>query len=262
MNCSSHHFDYLLRLGDSSLVLGQRMAEWIGHGPVLEEDIALANVGLDLMGQARMLLTHAGALEGRGRDEDALAMLRDVPGFRNYTLCELPNGEPVSQVGATRDYAFTLTRNFLFAAFQCELWKALGASRDAELAAIAAKSAKESRYHYGHAADWMLRLGDGTDDSHRRMQAALDLLWPYTHELFATDAGEAELEAAGIAPRSETLRAGWLQAVEPVLAEATLARPADTGFLSTGRFGRHSEHLGHLLSELQYLQRAYPGAQW
>lgn len=262
MNCSPAHFDYLLRLGDSSLVLGQRMAEWIGHGPVLEEDIALANVGLDLMGQARMLLTHAGALEGRGRDEDALAMLREAHEYRNYTLCELPNGEPVSQVGSTRDYAFTLTRNFLYSAFQCGLWAALAGSTDAELAAIAAKSAKESRYHLGHASDWMVRLGDGTEDSHRRMQAALDLLWPYTRELFAPDPAEADLAAAGIAPRSESLRAGWLAAVEPVLAEATLARPADSGFLSTGRRGVHSEHLGHLLSEMQHLQRTHPGAQW
>jgi ring-1,2-phenylacetyl-CoA epoxidase subunit PaaC len=262
MNCSPAHFDCLLRLGDSSLVLGQRMAEWIGHGPVLEEDIALANVGLDLVGQARMLLSHAGALEGRGRDEDALAMLREVHEYRNYTLCELPNGEPVSQAGATRDFAFTLTRNFLFAAFQCELWAALGGSTDPELAAIAAKSAKESRYHLAHASEWMLRLGDGTEESHRRMQAALDLLWPYTQELFAPDPAEAALAAAGIAPRSETLRAGWLAAVVPVLDGATLARPADSGFMSSGRRGVHSEHLGHLLAQMQFLQRAYPGAQW
>lgn len=245
---SNAHFDYVLRLGDSSLVLGQRLAEWTGHGPVLEEDIALANLALDLVGQARLLLAHAGTLEGRGRGEDELAMQRDAWDFRNYTICELPNGEPVSHVGSSRDYAFTITRNFLYSAFQVELWQSLEASSDRALAAIAEKSLKESRYHLRHSADWLVRLGDGIEESHARMQRALDLLWPYTNEFFEGE--EAPLEAP------------WRKSVEPVIAEAKLRLPARSGFLSAGKRGVHTEHLGHLLSEMQFLQRTYPGAQW
>jgi ring-1,2-phenylacetyl-CoA epoxidase subunit PaaC len=229
---------------------------------VLEEDIALANLALDLIGQARLLLSHAAKLEGRGRGEDELAMQRDAWDFRNYTICELPNGEPVSHVGSARDYAFTVTRNFLWSAFQVELWQALEASSDRELAAIAEKSLKESRYHLRHSADWVVRLGDGTGESQRRMRRALELLWPYCNEFFAEDPLEAELGAAGIAPRGAALAPGWKRSVEPVLEEARLGVPAPAPFVSTGKRGVHTEHLGHLLSEMQFLQRTYPGGQW
>jgi len=244
--------EYVLRLGDSALVLGQRLSEWCGHAPVLEEDIALANTALDLIGQARMLLTHAGQMEGAGRDEDALAFLRDPQAFRNVTLVELPNG----------DFARTVLRNLLFCAFQEPLWAGLRASSDAGLAAIAAKSAKETRYQVEHAADWCIRLGDGTDESHRRMQEALDMLWPYTAELFTADPVDEAVAAAGFGPAWASLEAGWQAAVLPVLEKATLAVPARTPFRSTGKGGVHSEHLGHLLAVMQILPRSHPGARW
>jgi ring-1,2-phenylacetyl-CoA epoxidase subunit PaaC len=259
---SREHVEYLLRLGDSALVLGQRLAEWCGHGPVLEEDIAMTNVALDLVGQARLLLTHAGSVEGKGRDEDQLAFLRDVPEFRNATLAELPTSGVASARAASGDYAIAIVRNLLFSAYQCELWRALSGSSDRELAAIAAKSLKESRYHLRHAADWTIRFGDGTDESHSRAQAALDALWPYTHELFETDPVEAAVARHGIGVESATLRQGWLDAVSTVVAEATLRLPPDTAFRSTGKLGRHSEHLGYLLTEMQSLHRQHPGAAW
>ena len=246
------HLEYVLRLGDSSLVLGQRLSEWCGHGPVIEEDIALTNMALDLIGQARLLLTHAGQLEGRGRDEDALAFLRAEHEYRNLTLCELPN----------EDFGRTVLRNFLFAAFQGQLWRSLADSADRQLAAIAGKSAKETRYHLQHASDWVVRLGDGTEESRRRTQRALDYLWPYAAEFFAPTAVDEAAAAAGIGPAWPSLAADWEQAVLPVLEVATLQVPARTPFLSRGKEGRHSEHMGHLLAELQYLQRAYPGATW
>jgi ring-1,2-phenylacetyl-CoA epoxidase subunit PaaC len=249
---SAAHLDYVLRIADSSLVLGQRLSEWCGHGPVIEEDIALANTALDLIGQARLLLAHAGSLEGRGRDEDALAFLRAEHEYRNLTLCELPN----------EDFGRTCLRNFLFAAWQMQLWPALENSSDAQLAAIAGKSIKESRYHMRHASDWTVRLGDGTEESHARMQRALDYLWPYTAEFFSSNATDERVTAAGIGPAWSSLAARWEQAVLPVLDVATLKVPAPTPFLSRGKEGRHSEHMGHLLAEMQYLQRAYPGARW
>ncbi len=259
---SPEHLEYCLRLGDNALVLGQRLAEWCGHGPVLEEDIALANIALDLVGQARLLLAHAGTLEGRGRGEDDLAFLRDPPDFRNATLLELPSGGVASAGAAAGDYAVTIVRSLLFGAYQCALWRALSASADAELAAIAAKSLKEARYHLRHAADWTIRLGDGTDDSHARMQRALDALWPYAHELFETDAVEAAVARHAIGVESASLRSGWREVVQPVVAEATLALPADSAFRSTGKLGRHSEHLGFLLAEMQSLHRRHSGATW
>ena len=246
------HFDYVLRIADSALILGQRLSEWCGHGPVIEEDIALTNTALDLIGQARLLLTHAGYLEGKGRDEDALAYLRAEPAYRNLTICELPN----------EDFGRTILRNCLFAAFQMQLWQALANCSDAQLAAIAGKSIKEARYHLQHAADWTVRLGDGTEESHARMQRALDYLWPYTAEFFSATPTDEQVQAAGIGPAWSTLAAGWEQAVLPVLEVATLKVPAATAFLSRGKEGRHSEHMGHLLAEMQYLQRAYPGAKW
>ena len=260
------HVDYLLRLGDSSLVLAQRLGEWTGHGPVLEEDIAMANVALDLIGQARLLLTHAGQLEGAGRDEDALAYFRDAHAYRNHTLCELPNsglGSGHTQ-GRTQaaDYAFTILRNLLYVTWQVQLWRALANSADAQLAAIAAKSLKESSYHMRHAADWTIRFGDGTDESHARAQKALDALWPYTNELFADDAVEQAVVQAGTGVPGASLRAGWLAQVTEVLTTATLQPPRDSAFVSTGKHGLHSEHLDFLLAEMQVVARAHPGATW
>lgn len=230
-------------MGDNALILGQRLGEWLGHGPQLEEDIASANIALDLVGQARLWLSLAGRLEGRGRDEDALAYSRDQHEFRNCTMVELPNG----------DYAFTIVRCMLFDAYQRVLLERLARGADGELAAIAAKSKKEADYHWRHSADWTLRFGDGTEESHRRAQGALDGLWGYTHELFAPDA---------VDPEASSLRAPWLAQVAPLIEQATLAIPAHTAFLSGGKRGAHSEHLGHVLAELQFLQRAYPGARW
>jgi ring-1,2-phenylacetyl-CoA epoxidase subunit PaaC len=245
-------FDYTLRLADTALILGHRLSEWIGHAPILEEEMALGNIALDLIGEARALYSYAGEVEGKGRDEDALAYRRDAGGFRNLLLVEQPNG----------DFAATIVRQFLFSAFAQPFWRRLAASRDATLAAIAAKSEKEAAYHLRHTGEWLIRLGDGTEESHRRAQAALDELWPYTGELFERDAVEDRLIAAGIAVDPETLRAEWQRTVSAVLAEATLAAPERVWMQSGGRSGRHSEHLGHLLATMQFLQRAYPGATW
>lgn len=258
---------YVLRLADNALVLGQRNAEWCGHGPVLEEDIALANISLDLIGQARLLYSHAGVLEGRltgrARHEDDYAYWRRESDFRNWTLQELPHHGPLAGTArADRDYAVTITRNFLYSALMAELWPALEASRDADLAAIAAKSAKEVRYHLHHAADWMVRLGDGTAASHDRMQRALDHLLPYMNECFAVDAVEQETAAQGVGVLTADLREAWDATVTAVLDDATLRRPAASGFVSTGKHGVHSEHMSYLLAELQGLARAHPGAQW
>lgn len=249
---SQEHLDYVLRLGDNALILGQRLSEWCGCAPVIEEDLALANMALDLIGQARLLLTHAGKLEGQGRDEDQLAFLRVERDYRNVTLAELPN----------HDFGRTTVRNFLFSAFQVLLWERLARSTDTELAAIAAKSLKEARYHLNHSAEWVIRLGDGTAESQLRTQAALDYLWPYMAELFSADAADAAVAAAGIGPAWSELAAAWQASVLPVLEEATLTVPANTPFRSQGRLGRHSEHIGHLLATLQHMQRTYPGAQW
>ncbi|MCR9218620.1 MAG: phenylacetate-CoA oxygenase subunit PaaC [Alphaproteobacteria bacterium] len=244
--------DYLLHLGDNGLILGQRLGEWCGHGPVLEEDIAMTNIALDLIGQARMLLTRAGEIEGAGRDEDALAYTRDALAFRNLLLVEQPNG----------DFALTMVRQFLFSAWSYELYRRLTASTDPGLAAIAAKAVKEAAYHRRHSGEWLIRLGDGTAESKRRAQDALDDLWIFTDEMFEAQPGDAALAAAGLIPEPSSLRPDWEAMVERVLAEATLTRP-DPGFRREGgRTGRHSEYLGHILSELQFLQRAYPGAQW
>ncbi len=246
------HVVALLRIADTSLILGQRLSEWCGHGPVIEEDIALTNISLDLIGQARLLLTLAGHVEGRGRDEDALAFLRDEHAYRNLSIVELPNA----------NFGRTILRNLFVAAWQVPLWEALRASRDEQLAAIAEKSAKETRYHLQHAADWTVRLGDGTEESRGRMQRALDYLWPYTAEFFADDDADRAAHAAGLAPLPSSLQVAWEGLVLPVLAEATLAVPPRTPFLSHGRRGRHSEHMGHLLAPMQALQRAHPGANW
>jgi len=247
---------YVLRIGDTCLVHAQRLAEWCGHAPVLEEDIALANLGLDLLGQARALLTHAGRLEGGGHDEDTLAFLRDEHDYFNLTLVELP----LRSGGA--DFADTQLRCCIVAAWLACLWQGLASSRDRELAAIAAKATKETRYHLEHAADWVVRLGDGSDASARRMQAALARAWPYVAELFDDDAVDAAAAASRLGPAASTLRQPWQASLRAVFAEARLAPPAEGAFRSHGRRGRHSEHMGYLLVELQHLQRAFPGGVW
>jgi ring-1,2-phenylacetyl-CoA epoxidase subunit PaaC len=247
-------FDYLLRLGDNSLILAQRLAELVGRAPQLEEEMALANIALDLLGRARLLLAYAGEVEGRGRDEDDLAYRRDVRELRNALIVEQPNGDFAHQIG----------RIFLMAAHDCEHYEALKASADRHLAGIAEKSVKEVAYHLSHAGDWVVRLGDGTEESRRRMQQALGMLWPYTGELFAADEVDRLIHHRGIGPDLAFLEAAWDARIDPVLEEATLSRPAAGWRHKGGKDGRmHSEHLGHLLAELQFLQRAYPDArQW
>ena len=257
MPAPAFHAEYVLRLADSTLVLGQRLAEWCGHGPMLEEDIALTNVALDLVGQARLLLSHAALLENNGRDEDALAYFRDESQFRNWTLLELPNGD-----GSHNDYAITIARNLMFSALAVPLWEALAGSADQGLAQIAAKSVKEARAHLRHASEWTVRLGDGTQVSHDRMQAAFDRLWPYANEWWHEDPVDVAAANAGIGPMLGTLKPVWDRTLDAILAQATLARPATTAFLSSGKLGRHSEHLGYLLAEMQSLARSDPGAQW
>ncbi len=257
------HIDYLLHLADSALVLGQRNAEWCGHGPVLEEDIAMANMSLDLIGQARLLYQHAANLLGDGWTEDRLAYFRDAGQFRNYTLLELPHHGPLAGTArAPRDYATTLVRNLLYSRFMLLVWDALQASADAQLAAIAAKSLKEVRYHVRHSTDWTLRLGDGTEESHRRMQAALDHLMPYTQEFFTPSAMESAACAAGVGIDTVRLQAAWSEGLDCVLAEATLRRAPAGGLVTQGKNGLHSEHLGWLLAEMQSLARAHPHATW
>ncbi len=243
---------YVLRIADACLIHGQRLSEWCGHAPVLEEDIALTNVALDHIGQARSLLTLAGELEGRGRDEDALAFLRQEREYRNVTMLELPNG----------DFARTVLRAFLWASFMKVLCQALATSSNAQLAAIAAKSLKEVRYHQQHTGDWVVRLGDGSEESARRMSEALALLWPYTAEWFADDEVDRAAHSSGLGPAWSTLRDAWTAEVQPVFAEANLVPLAETPFRTTGKLGRHSEHMGFLLAEMQTLPRAFPGATW
>lgn len=259
--------DYLLHLADNALVLGQRTAEWCGHGPILEEDIALANIGLDLIGQARLLYQHAATLMSDGATdpvtEDTLAYFRDAKDFRNYTLLELPHRGPLAPGAAgPRDYATTIVRNFLYSALMLPLWEALQQSKDAQLAAIAAKSLKETRYHLRHARDWLVRLGDGTGESHARTQAALDHLMPYTQEFWTPSDAEAAAAADGTGVDARLLRDGWDAEVDDALAEATLRRPADGGYVTRGKHGEHSDHLSYLLAEMQSLARAHPGATW
>lgn len=247
-----HKFEYLQRLGDTTLVLGQRLSEWCGRGPALEEDIALTNVALDLVGQTRLWLGYAAEVEGAGRSADQLAYLRDAHQFRNLLLAEQPNGS----------YADTLARQFLFDTWHYFLLERLQYSTDARIAEIAAKSLKEVTYHVRRSADLVVRLGDGTEESHRRMQDAIDDLWMFTGELFESDAADAALVAEGVAVDPTTLVEPWLRHVSEVLEEATLRLPAAGWSQTGGRHGRHTEHLGYLLAEMQFLQRAYPGAQW
>src|SRR5947209_7362749 len=243
---------YALRRADDALILGHRLSEWCGHAPMLEEDMALSNVALDLIGQARELYTYAAKAEGQDNDEDKLAYLRDVRQYRNLLLAEQPNG----------DFARTLARQFFYSACADLYWHSMTTSVDPTLSAIAAKSEKESAYHLRHSSEWIVRLGDGTDESHVRALAAIDDLWAYTGEMFQIDDSERGLIDRGIAVDPAGLHAPWLKTISDVVAEATLALPNSDWMQQGGRSGRHSEHLGHLLSELQSMQRTFPGVTW
>lgn len=244
--------DYALRLGDDSLILGQRLSEWCGHAPIVEVDLSLANLALDLVGQATHFLGHAATLRNAGEDADKLAFHRDVLDYKNCILVEQPNG----------DFAQTIARQFLFSNFQELFLQALTQSTDAALAAVAKKAVREVEYHASFASEWVVRLGDGTAESRKRMVDGLDWMWRFTGELFEMDALETELAQAGVAVDRASLRAAWDARIDATLAEAGLDRPKDVRPVVGGRVGRHSEHLGHLLSDMQFLQRAYPGATW
>ena len=283
MNAHPTHapVDYLLHLADNALVLGQRNAEWCGHGPVLEEDLALANHSLDHVGQARLLYQHAaavindsdterarfahlrGARTGGAVTEDTLAYFRATHEFCNFTLLELPHHGPLAGTApASRDFATTIVRNALYGALMVLVWDRLQQSADAQLAAIAGRSLKEVRYHLRHAGDWLVRLGDGTAESAARAQAALDHLMPYTQEFWAGSPAEQAAAADGTGVALATLRTAWDATLDDLLAEATLKRPAAGGHVPQGRLGVHSEHMGFLLAEMQSLARAHPDAVW
>lgn len=244
--------EYFLRLGDDRLVLGHRMSEWTGHGPILEEDIATANIALDLIGQAAQLLKLAGETEGKGRDENALAYFRDGTQFRNCLLVELPKG----------DFGDTMVRQFFFDAHSVLLLDELTRCGHEQLAAIATKALKEDKYHLRHSSEWVVRLGDGTPESHARVQASVDRLWKYTGELFLTDEIDLAAQSAGISIDVAGIKSRWDALVNDVFAWATLARPADGPMQKGGRRGKHSEHIGHLLATMQSVARAHPGATW
>jgi ring-1,2-phenylacetyl-CoA epoxidase subunit PaaC len=245
-------FEYVLRLGDDRLVLGHRLSEWCGHGPILEEDIAVTNIALDLIGEANLLLALAGKLEGKGRGEDALAYFREAVDYRNLVLVELERG----------DYGFTVARQFFYSVFAFLQMDALHRSANVELAGIAAKAVKEHRYHVRHCADWMIKLGDGTEESHRRMQASVDELWRYTGEMFLADEVDVAAVKSGIGVDPSTLEPSWRAHVDDVLKRATLTAPEVKFMQRGGRSGRHTEHLGHMLAEMQIVARSFPGAQW
>jgi ring-1,2-phenylacetyl-CoA epoxidase subunit PaaC len=245
-------FAYLVRLGDDRLVLGHRLSEWCGHGPILEEDIALANIALDLIGQANLLLEQAGMIEGKGRDQDALAYFREATDYRNLLLCELPKG----------DFAFTIARQFFFSVFSYLQMEALQKSTNANLAGIAAKGVKEAKYHVRHSADWMLKLGDGTDESHGRAQAAVNALWRYTGEMFLADDADRAAAVGGLGIDPAALETAWRGHVDEVLKRATLSVPEVKFMQRGGRSGKHTEHLGHLLAEMQIVARSHPTGSW
>lgn len=247
-----HLFEYLLRLGDDSLILGHRLSEWCGHGPILEEDIAMTNISLDLIGQATSLLKYAGELEGKGRDEDKLAFLRIEKEYKNCLLVEQPNG----------DFGVTMMRQFLFDAYRLPLFEALQHSKDEQLSGIAEKSLKETKYHYRHSAEWIIRLGDGTEESHQRVQTAMNTIYRYAADIFMADEVEKALVVAGILPNMAEVKEAWLKNVKSVIAEATIKFPDNDWEQLGGRLGNHSEHLGFLLAEMQYMQRTYPNMEW
>lgn len=252
MSESPDLFEYLLRLGDDRLVLGHRLSEWCGHGPILEEDIATANIALDLVGQGTLFLNLAAQTQAAGRSADDLAFFREAVEYRNLQLAELPKG----------DFGFTMLRQFLFDAFSVHLLDALQKSTDTDISGIAAKGLKEARYHVRHSSQWVIRLGDGTDESHNRIQTALNELWRFTGEMFLGDEIDERLRAEGIAPDPATLEAPWRTVVDEVFSRANLTIPENAFMMGGGRSGKHTEHLGHLLAEMQIVARSHPGAEW
>lgn len=249
---SDNILQYLLRLGDDRLVLGHRLSEWCGHGPILEEDIALANIALDLIGQATLFLKLAGETEGKGRTEDDLAYFRDAIDYRNVQLVELPKG----------DYAFTIVRQFCFDVFSYHVLEQLQSSKHSGIAGIAGKGFKEVRYHVRHSSEWVLRMGDGTDESHTRAQNALNQIWRFTGEMFQADQVDREMLAEGVGADVEGIKPKWEAVVADVFNRATLSIPDDPPAMTGGRRGRHTESLGHMLSEMQIVARSHPGAAW
>lgn len=246
-------FEYCLWLGDSCLVLGHRLSEWCGHGPMLEEDIALTNIALDLIGQSRLFLSYAGEIEGKGRSEDNLAYLRDAHQYRNFLLAEQPNG----------DYAQTILRQFLVDAFQLKLYERLLNSADRQISAISSKTIKETRYHFRHSSEWLIRLGNGTEESHRRLQNGVDNLWKFTDDLFEKTGPDAFLLQKQIAADPALIITEWQEIVHDRFKESNLIVPEGNIFMyKGGRYGKHTEHLGYILAEMQFLQRAYPGVKW
>jgi len=243
---------YCLRLGDNAMVTAQRLGEWVRNSPTIELDIAFANIALDHVGQARMLYSYAGEIESKGRDEDKIAFLREEREFSNVLLAELPNG----------DFAHSVLRLFFYSAWALPLYEGLSRSADEHLAAIAAKAVLEVRYQLKHSGEWVVRLGDGTEESHRRMTDALENLWPYVGELFEADEVEDRLAASGIGVDPTDLKPAWDKIVNDVFARANLTRPDDDWHLTGGRHGRHTEHMGFLLAEMQVLQRTYPNCEW
>jgi ring-1,2-phenylacetyl-CoA epoxidase subunit PaaC len=248
----STRIDYILHLADNALILGHRNSEWCGHGPVLEQDIAISNIALDALGQARNFYQYAAELTGNGATEDTLAYLREVVDFKNCLLTELPNG----------DWAQTVLRQFFFSAYQYQFYHQLQNSTDQRLAAIAEKSLKEVTYHLRWSSEWVIRLGDGTEESHTRIKNALDFLWPYTGELCTASNYELEAAKENYGIDVSQLQEAWQVQVKNILEEATLTVPANAWMQSGGKEGRHTEHLGYILAEMQHLQRAYPGAEW
>jgi ring-1,2-phenylacetyl-CoA epoxidase subunit PaaC len=244
--------EYVLRIADNALILGHRVSEWCGHGPNLETDIGLTNIALDLVGHSRSLLQYAAEVEGKGRSEDDLAFLRDIRDFKNVLLVEQDNG----------NFADTIARQFLFDSFNYHFYAALCNSTDQQLVAIAEKAIKELNYHYRYSAEWVIRLGDGTEESHQKMQAAIDELWPYTGELFEADEIDQAMQEAGVGVDLAAVKVLWLERVEAILKEATLERPKDSWMQKGGKQGRHSEQMGLILAEMQWMQRAYPNMEW
>jgi len=244
--------DYYIALGDDSLILGHRLSEWCRNGPFLEEDLALTNVALDFIGRARMFYSRAAELEDKGRGEDDIAYLRDCREYRNFLINELPVG----------DFAFTMARQLMVDVYDMGFFAELAQSKEPMLAAIAAKAIKESRYHLRRSEEWIKRLGDGTEESHERVQSAFDLLWGYAAEMFEMSDDEQQLADAGIAVKRSTLKQNWTSAMHRIMKQATLDIPADNWAIGGGRQGEHTEHLGYLLAEMQFLQRSYPGQQW
>ncbi|MBC7862226.1 MAG: phenylacetate-CoA oxygenase subunit PaaC [Bacteroidia bacterium] len=245
-------FNFLLRIGDTNLILAQRLSEWTGHGPFLEEDLALTNIALDLFGTSRSVLEYAAKIEEKGRTEDDLAFLRGEREFVNPLICELPNG----------DYAFTIARQCIVDAFQLHFYSELVKSKDETIAGISAKAIKETKYHFRHSASWMERFGNGTEESHERLQNALNFIWAYTEDVFATDAGYNELIKTGIVPEMAAIKSAWEKSMNEVLAKSSVSKPENV-FMQKGSLkGIHTEQFGYLLTEMQYMQRAFPGAKW